>query len=75
MEPMAPVVAYQHRLTERNSEMLAAMVLRSALSAFSTLFGSLGIFCFYFSFLIPALGAHAIVFLSTATGILLTSPK
>jgi hypothetical protein len=49
--------------------MLEAMVLQMALSTCSTMFGSLGVFCTYFSFLHPALGAHAIVFLGTATAI------
>jgi hypothetical protein len=55
--------------------MLGAMVLRSALSVFSTMFGSLGVFFLYLSFLRPAFGAHAIVFLGAASGIVLSAPK
>ena len=56
--------------------MLEAGVLRSALSAFSTMFGGLGVFFVYMSFLKPALGIYAVVFLTFALGILhSTSPK
>lgn len=55
--------------------MLGSLVLRSALSAMSTLFGSLGIFMIYLSFSRPALAAHAILFLATASGIVLSAPK
>ena len=50
--------------------MLDVMVLQMALSACSTMFGSLGVFCTYFSFLHPGLGVHAVVFIGTATAIL-----
>lgn len=50
--------------------MLEAGVLRSALTAFSTMFGSLGVFFVYMSFLKPALGVYAVVFLTFALGIL-----
>ena len=50
--------------------MLEAMVLRSALSVCSTMFGSLGVFCDWMSFVNPALGVHAVVFLTTAMAIL-----
>ena len=55
--------------------MLDAMILRGALSAFSTMFGSLGVFFTYFSFLQPALGAQALVFLATATAIHWSTPQ
>jgi hypothetical protein len=55
--------------------MLGSLVLRSALSAMSTLFGSLGVFMLYLSFSWPALAAHAILFLCTASGIVLSAPK
>jgi len=55
--------------------MLDAMVLQIALSAFSTMFGSLGVFCTYLSFLQPSLGAQALVFLSTATAIVWAQPQ
>jgi hypothetical protein len=55
--------------------MLDVMMLRSALSAFSTMFGSLGVFCTYCSFLQPALGAQALVFLGTATAIVWSTPQ
>jgi hypothetical protein len=56
--------------------MLETAVLRSALSVFSTMFGSLGVFFVYMSFLKPALGVYAVVFLTFALGILHTAaPK
>ena len=54
--------------------MLDVMVMRCALSAFSTFFGSLGVFFLYLSFLLPALGGHALIFLGTATAIVWTTP-
>ena len=50
--------------------MLEAGVLRSALTAFSTMFGSFGVFFVYMSFLRPALGVYAVVCLTFALGIL-----
>ena len=55
--------------------MLEATVLQMALSACSTMFGSLGVFCTYLSFLQPTLGAQALVFLGTATAIVWTTPQ
>ena len=56
--------------------MLEAAVLRSALSVFSSMFGGLGVFFVYMSFLKPALGVYAVVFLTFALGILHTAgPK
>jgi hypothetical protein len=56
--------------------MLGAVLLRSALSAFSTLFGSLGIFFLYLSFQQPGFAAQAILFLGSATAIVWSaSPK
>ena len=54
--------------------MLEAMILRGILSASSTMFGSFGVFFTYLSFLKPALGAHALVFLGTATAIVHATP-
>ena len=50
--------------------MLEALVLRSALSVFSTMFGSLGVFFDYLSFFKPEFGAHSVLFLGLAMGIL-----
>ncbi len=55
--------------------MLDVLVLRTALSAFSTMFGSLGVFFVYLSFLKPELGIHAVVFLGVAMAILRSSPQ
>jgi hypothetical protein len=55
--------------------MLDAMMVQIALSASSTMFGSLGVFCTYFSFLQPRLGAQALVFLVTATAIVWSTPQ
>jgi len=50
--------------------MFDLMFLQWVLSACSTLFGSLGVFCTYFSFIKPALAAEAVVFLGIAMAIL-----
>jgi hypothetical protein len=50
--------------------MLDVMVLRTALCAFSTLFGSLGVFFTYLSFLEPALAVQAVFFIAAGMGIL-----
>jgi len=50
--------------------MLEATVLRAALSGFSTMFGSLGVFFDCMSFVRPALAVYAVVFLGTAMAIL-----
>lgn len=55
--------------------MLDVAVLRSALSAFSTMFGSLGVFCDYLSFLKPQFAAQAVVFLGIAMAILRYAPE
>ncbi|MGC2412748.1 MAG: hypothetical protein WA459_08640 [Stellaceae bacterium] len=49
--------------------MFDAMMLQVALSTASTIFGSLGVFCTYFSYCQPYLAAQALVFLGTATAI------
>jgi len=50
--------------------MLDGLLLQGMLSAFSTLFGSLGVFSVYMSFLKPALAIHAVLFLAAAMAIL-----
>ncbi len=55
--------------------MLDAMVLRSALRAFSTMFGSLGVFFTYLSFRHPAPAVYAVVFIATAMAILWSDPQ
>ncbi len=55
--------------------MLDVLVLRSALRAFSTLFGSLGIFFFYLSLYQPALSAYTLLFLGIASAIVCCAPK
>lgn len=54
--------------------MLDGMVLRTALSAFSTMFGSLGVFFVYLSFLRPGFAVHAVVLLGLAMAILRSAP-
>ena len=54
--------------------MLDVMVLRTALHIFQTMFGSLGVFFVYLSFLKPGLATHAVFFLGTAMGIMRSSP-
>jgi hypothetical protein len=55
--------------------MLEAMVLRGVLAASSTMFGSLGVFCDFMSFVKPALAVYAVVFLTTAMAILRAAPQ
>ena len=50
--------------------MLEAMVLRGALQTFSTMFGSMGVFCDCMSFVKPALAVYAVLYLSAAMAIL-----
>jgi hypothetical protein len=49
--------------------MFDAMMLQIALQTCSTMFGSLGVFCTYFSYCQPYMAAQALVFLGTATAI------
>ena len=55
--------------------MFALSLLQTALSAFSTVFGGLGIFFLYYSFDTPRLSAYALIFLGTATAIVLSARK
>jgi len=56
--------------------MLGAFVLRGALRAFATMFGSFGIFFLYMSFALrPSYGASALVFLGAASAIILSEPR
>jgi hypothetical protein len=50
--------------------MLGLTLLYLTARAFSILFGSLGVFCVYFSFLSPAAAAHAVIFLGMATALI-----
>jgi hypothetical protein len=49
--------------------MLGLTLLGVTSWAFSILFGSLGVFCVYFSFSSPTAAAHAVIFLGMATAI------
>jgi len=55
--------------------MLDVMVLRTALHVFQTMFGSLGVFFVYLSFLQPHLAMHAVIFLGAAMGTMRSSPQ
>ena len=67
-----PLCQYGHA----DAVMLDVMLLKTALSALSTLFGSLGVFMVYLSFLKPMLGMYAVFFLGIALAILhSTTPK
>lgn len=54
---------------EGHDAMFDATMLQIVLSTCSTMFGSLGVFCTYFSYSQPVLAAQALVFLGTATAI------
>jgi hypothetical protein len=55
--------------------MFGLAILQSALSTFATVFGSLGIFFLYYSFSAPQLSAYALIFLGTATAIVVSARK
>jgi len=54
--------------------MLEAIVLRGALSAFSIMFGSVGVYCDCMSFVRPGLAVYAVLFLGVAMAILHAVP-
>ncbi len=54
--------------------MLGAALLRSALGVFSAMFGGLGMFFLYVSFLQPGFAADALLFLTSATAIASFAP-
>ena len=49
--------------------MLGMGLMRTAMSALSTLFGGLGMFFLYYSFMRPEMAAYALMFLGTASAI------
>ena len=55
--------------------MLEVLVLQGALRALSAMFGGVGVFFVYLSFLKPALAVHAVLFLGAALGILRLTPQ
>lgn len=55
--------------------MLEMLLLRGALSAFSALFGGLGMFCLFQSFSRPHFAMYALMFLGAATAIQLSFKK
>jgi len=56
--------------------MLGFVLSLLALRLISVILGSCGIMCLIMSFVVPALGAHAFVLLSSATAIVVfTSPR
>jgi hypothetical protein len=54
---------------ERESAMPGLALFRGTMSALATLFGGLGIFFLYYSFMHPELAAYALVFLGSAWAI------
>ena len=44
-------------------------LMRTAMSALATLFGGLGVFFVYYSFMRPEMAAYALMFLGTASAI------
>jgi hypothetical protein len=59
---------------EGKGAMLEAIVLRGALSAFSIMFGSVGVYCDCMSFVRPGLAVYAVLFLGVAMAILHAVP-
>jgi hypothetical protein len=58
-------------LTEEfeGAAMLGMGLMRTAMSALSTLFGGLGVFFLYYSFMRPEMAAYALMFIGTASAI------
>lgn len=50
-------------------------LLRTTMSAFATLFGSLGVFFVYYSFMRPEMAGYALVFLGSASAIAWATAK
>ena len=55
--------------------MLDGVLLRTAMIAFSAMFGSLGVFFLWISVLRPPFSPLALFFLSSASGMVLSAPK
>ena len=55
--------------------MLDTMLLRTALTAFSAMFGSIGVFFLWCSVLRPTVSPLALFFLSSASGMVLSAPE
>jgi hypothetical protein len=51
------------------------MLMRGTLSAIGTLFGGLGVFFLYYSFMRPEMAVYALMFLGTASAIAWSTPK
>ena len=56
-------------------EMPGLLLLRGTLSAIGTLFGGLGVFFVYYSFMRPQMAAYALIFLGSASAIAWSTPK
>ena len=58
-------------LTEEfeGAAMLGMGLMRTAMSALSALFGGLGVFFLYYSFMRPEMAAYALMFIGTASAI------
>jgi hypothetical protein len=50
-------------------------LMRTAMSALATLFGGLGVFFVYYSFMRPEMAAYALMFLGTASAIAWSSQE
>ena len=51
------------------------LLLRGTLSAMGILFGGLGVFFVYYSFMRPQMAAYALIFLGSASAIAWSTPK
>jgi len=55
--------------------MMGLAMMRGTLSAIGVLFGGLGMFFLYYSFMNPILAAYALIFLGTASAIAWSAAK
>ena len=55
--------------------MMGLAMMRGTLSAIGVLFGGLGMFFLYYSFMRPEMAAYALMFIGTASAIAWSTPK
>jgi hypothetical protein len=62
------LIAYRAK-RGREGGMLGLALMRGTISALAAVFGSLGVFFVYFSFMRPEMAGYAVVFLGSASAI------
>jgi hypothetical protein len=74
-ESSAGFASYRASGERERWAMMGLALMRGTLSAIGVLFGSLGMFFLYYSFMEPMLAAYSLMFLGTASAIAWSSPK